>query len=153
MYVSVAWCTHTRATQRAQACSHVRSRDSKFCDPTHVTGSKHEITNLELVNAEGRSGLIIALAHSHVRWLYRRHSWFPHENANDPCVSSTRAHCLRLITHVAWWSALIYAARVELYLSPWCYTRSFRFSGPIITGAFLCAGIAYATHVTCENHR
>lgn len=47
--------------QTDYACrSRTCARDNKFRDPAHVTGSKHEITNLELVNAEGRSGLIIA---------------------------------------------------------------------------------------------
>lgn len=60
----------TRAANRnTGARRRARARDGKFGDPAHVTGSKHEITNLGLVNAEGRSGLIIVLIRSRTRAL------------------------------------------------------------------------------------
>jgi len=72
MYVLLAATEKTRA--RAWARTHVRARDSGFRDPTHVTGSKREITNPELVNAERRSGLIIACIDSLMRADYYRHA-------------------------------------------------------------------------------
>lgn len=55
-----AQLAQTRAANR-NTRAQARARDDKFRDPAHVTGSKHEITNLKLVNTEGRFVLIITL--------------------------------------------------------------------------------------------
>lgn len=103
--------TETHARRRA------RARDDKFRDPAHVTGSKHEITNLELVNTEGRFVLIITLIRLCARALIITVICDTRARMlMIPCVCVPRPRCLSLtdIIHI-WYIAAYTEYYIELY--------------------------------------